>query len=360
MFDSGILDVAIGLIFIYLLLSLICSAINEMIEARLKIRATTLERAVRELLNDPTGTGLVKKLYEHPLVYGLFQGSYDPKKITHGNYQSGSNLPSYIPARNFALALMDIVLPAQSAAPGTRSARSGAAGATASPSAPVASTTPGGAPPLQALRDAIGSIQNPKVEQALRILLDASGNDVSKARENIELWFDSTMDRAAGWYKRRVQGSSFILGLVISIVVNADTITIGNSLSNDVAMRDSLVAAAQEYAKPSNLSTLSPSQNPNSEIEACRKDENSPACKVAENLNQIRKLGLPIGWDRNDPRTIPDFPSWAWFIKLLGWLITATAISLGAPFWFDVLNKFMVVRATVKPREKSPEEPPVG
>jgi hypothetical protein len=95
-----------------------------MIEARLKIRATTLERAVRELLNDPTGTGLVKKLYEHPLVYGLFQDSYDPKKITRGNYPSGSNLPSYIPAHNFALALMDIVLPAQLAAPGTRSARS--------------------------------------------------------------------------------------------------------------------------------------------------------------------------------------------------------------------------------------------
>jgi hypothetical protein len=44
-------------------------------------------------------------------------------------------------------------------------------------------------------------------------------------------------------------------------------------------------------------------------------------------------------------------------LSLIGWSITALALSLGAPFWFDLLNKFIVVRATVKPKEKSPEEP---
>ncbi len=46
----------------------------------------------------------------------------------------------------------------------------------------------------------------------------------------------------------------------------------------------------------------------------------------------------------------------AGLMLLAGYLITALAIMLGAPFWFDVLNKFMVVRATVKPKEKSPDE----
>ncbi len=41
---------------------------------------------------------------------------------------------------------------------------------------------------------------------------------------------------------------------------------------------------------------------------------------------------------------------------IAGWAITAFAVSLGAPFWFDILNKFMVVRSTVKPAEKSPPE----
>ena len=74
MFNSGIIDVALGLIFIYLLLSLVCSAINEMIEARLKMRAKDLERGLRELLNDREGKGLVKDLYSHPLVLGLYPG----------------------------------------------------------------------------------------------------------------------------------------------------------------------------------------------------------------------------------------------------------------------------------------------
>ena len=76
---------------------------------------------------------------------------------------------------------------------------------------------------------------------------------------------------------------------------------------------------------------------------------------MEKNLNEIQKLGLPVGWDRADPRTIPNNFG-GWLIKIIGWLLTAIAISLGAPFWFDLLNKFMVVRSTVKPHEKSPEE----
>ncbi len=78
------------------------------------------------------------------------------------------------------------------------------------------------------------------------------------------------------------------------------------------------------------------------------------------NLGKIQNLGLPIGWDRNNPKLVPPLSSWedigGWLLKIFGWLITAVAISLGAPFWFDLLNKFMVVRSTVKPREKSHEE----
>lgn len=48
---------------------------------------------------------------------------------------------------------------------------------------------------------------------------------------------------------------------------------------------------------------------------------------------------------------------WGWVLKIFGLALTATAASLGAPFWFDLLNKFIVVRSTVKPHEKSQEEP---
>src|ERR1017187_7249588 len=98
MFGSEVLDVAIGLVFIYLVLSLICSAACELIESFWKRRARYLRRGLQELFDDPKDIGLVAEIYRHPLVSSLFRGPYEP-----GNT---ANLPSYIPARNFALALM--------------------------------------------------------------------------------------------------------------------------------------------------------------------------------------------------------------------------------------------------------------
>ncbi|HKE57267.1 MAG TPA: hypothetical protein VKB46_11210, partial [Pyrinomonadaceae bacterium] len=110
MFGSNILDVAIGIIFLYILISIICSAIRESIEARLKTRAAYLEHGIRELLNDREGKGLVTHFFNHPLIYGLFSGDYKPGGSAKrpGMFASGGNLPSYIPAENFACALMDM------------------------------------------------------------------------------------------------------------------------------------------------------------------------------------------------------------------------------------------------------------
>jgi hypothetical protein len=321
MFGSTLLDIVIGLILVYLLLSLICSALNEIIEGFLKKRAADLERGIRELLHEEKGTGLLKSLYEHPLVSGLFKDKYDPNKTR--------NLPSYIPARSFAMALMDIVLPGQA------NTSSGAAGASVSQSAlPAGSTNP-----LKPLRDAIGNINNAEVKRALITLVDAAGNDVSKARENIEAWYNSAMERVSGWYKRRAQLIILALGFLVVVAINADTIAITTSLSRDKAVRDSLVAEAQEFAK----------QQPTS-VEAKE--------KVGQYTEKISNLGLPLGWSKGNPLSIPDETneSMSWPMKIIGWLITTLAISLGAPFWFDLLNKFMAVRSSLKPKEKSPAE----
>jgi hypothetical protein len=115
MFNSAILDVAIGMIFVYLLLSLMCSAANELIEIALKKRAIDLERGIRELLVPGSGSGksdLVASLYNHPLVNGLFGGRYEDTRIaSKWRYIFRTKLPTYIPSRSFALALMDLVLP---------------------------------------------------------------------------------------------------------------------------------------------------------------------------------------------------------------------------------------------------------
>jgi hypothetical protein len=73
-----------------------------------------------------------------------------------------------------------------------------------------------------------------------------------------------------------------------------------------------------------------------------------------EALARLDTLGLPILWQ--GVRPMPGVILAYMGNSLLGWIVTALAVSLGAPFWFDMLNKIMVVRATVKPHEKSPEE----
>jgi hypothetical protein len=83
----------------------------------------------------------------------------------------------------------------------------------------------------------------------------------------------------------------------------------------------------------------------------------------------IQNLGLPIGWGATGRSAIIRMASyhgtewWAplahfgiWLTLSFGWLMTALAVTLGAPFWFDLLNKLVVIRATVKPHEKSREE----
>ena len=453
MFNSTILDVAIGMIFVYLLLSLMCSAANELIELWLKNRAADLERGIRELFNDRNRTtGLVEKIYSHPLVSGLFEKPYDSKRLNWFKRLFGRvNLPSYIPARNFALALMDTKFESKEGAPKAEAqitpGASGAAGATP-PTTPapqmIVNVAPATPPPLPdpsalaALRANIQSIPNESVRKALTTLVDAAGNDPAKVRENIENWYNSSMDRVSGWYKRRAQIFILIIAFFVAIAVNADSIVIANRLWHDKPLRDSLVAAADAYAKanaptptpiptasssassgpsqpkarPSTTPTLTPTPTPTptpkptpvptatpcappecegkdkegketKDSEQCRQElikcernkeclgdacppgkEDSPQCKLKKSQCQITDLGLPIGWTDEEWPGLHFWEGKAFFSRwyppfrshLFGWLLTALAISLGAPFWFDMLNKLIVVRSTVKPKEKSPEE----
>lgn len=367
MFGSAILDVVIGMIFIYLLMSLVCSAINEIIEAWLNKRSAFLKEGIKDLLGGKTGEeNLVDALYEHPLIASLYQGRWKEDK---------SLPPSYIPARNFALALMDVVLPANEAG------KSGAADSTiTSKSAAVITSPPTetARTPIENLREAVATTQNKQVKNALLPLIDAAGNDIVKARENIENWFNSGMDKVSGWYKRRTQYIIIVIGFLVAVFLNADTITISNQLWHDKPLRDSLVSAAQDFSKKdtSTSTTVTPLSaaaakdcDANKKTKGicsayCRENVNSAECRLSQlndEMTKIESMGVPIGWSGNPLLSGPNGDLWSWLwsllMKIFGLVITAFAVSLGAPFWFDLLNKFVVIRSTVKPREKSHEEP---
>ncbi len=352
MFGSEILDIVIGLVFIFLLLSLLCSAVKEAFEAWMKKRASDLEKGIRMLLHDPDGTALANRLYNHPLVYGLFQGEYEPGKIKeNGNYQRASNLPSYIPTRTFALALMDIIAPnvsTPSASPADASNTAGVAPSgiantgNAAVSSPAASAPASTSNPLQPFRAAINQIENEKVRQALTALANAAGNDMNKFRENIEAWYDAAMERVSGWYKRHSQKMLLLFAFIITIGMNVNTIDIANHLFRDKALRDALVAQAEVIAK----------------------DPNAPKNGIPNIEGEIQKIGLPIGWAQvkcDCSKFTANYIVWnCVLLPFFGWSITAFAISLGAPFWFDLLNKFIKIRSTIKPSKGGADKPASG
>jgi hypothetical protein len=168
-------------------------------------------------------------------------------------------------------------------------------------------------------------------------MTDVAGDDIGKLKKSLQNWFNSAMDRVSGWYKYRTQWMLFGIGLVLAATLNADTIRIVKQLSRDPTLRQSIVAAAQS-AKPSD----------NKRGESI-KDQIQQA---QTEISNIQSIGIPLGWaGTRRPSSYGE-----WLQVSGGWLLTAVAISLGAPFWFDMLNKLMVVRSTVKPREKSREE----
>jgi hypothetical protein len=315
-----ILEIAIGLSLVYLLLSLICSAVSEGLETILKNRSRDLERGLREMLSDDDGSKLVNLLYNHPLIQGLFRERYSNELIRKrmfgaGKVYAGKTLPSYIPPRHFALALMDIIVPVSA---GNLSGASGAlrrnsAGATV--------------PTMASLRAAAAAFPVPQVSRAVMLMIDASANDITRVRESFESWFDSSMERVAGWYKRRTQIIIFAIAIAASGILNLDTVEIARRLATDSAMRSSLVATATEYAK--------------------QKDLNLPSMK--EDIDHL-SLGIPVGWNAAPIGT------YQWLLKLFGILASALAATLGAPFWFDVLNRFISVRSSIKPKQKRPDE----
>lgn len=321
MFGSEILDVAVGVIFIFVLVSIICSVVREAMEAWLKTRAAFLEHGIRELLHDPKAEGIARSFYEHPLIYSLFAYKYKPGSATKrpSSFTNGSTLPSYIPAQNFALALMDIA------------ARGRTTDAVSSdPASPRMS--------LEAMRLNLENIGNPAVQRVMLTAIDSAQGDLAQAQANIEAWFDSGMDRVSGWYKRSSQWVIFWVGLFVAVSLNINPITIANYLAHDDAARATVVARAQAAVNGPNDA-----------------QRNYYAAR-----SELDSLRLPIGWERGWGAPIQGPKGrgpWNTVLgPLLGWLLTAFAAMLGAPFWFDVLNKVMVIRSTVKPHEKSPEE----
>jgi hypothetical protein len=283
------LDLAIGMSFVYLLMALVCSTVNEAIAGAINSRGKTLEKGILSLLHDPA---LKAKFYAHPLIQGI--------------QDENDRLPSYIASNKFALALMDIL------------------------TGPAAANDP------DALRKGVADLEESAAKTALTAVLQ--NPKFTTDQQRLEAWYEQSMNRVSGWYKRTSQIRVFVLAAGVTLLMNADTLKMLDTLWNSPTKS----ALFLEEAKASLQSTAAPAKD------AITNEEK-------QLLRQV--TGWQGDWYTDWPH--PEgagFGSWILYLLKMrfgGWLITILAVSLGAPFWFDTLSKFMNVRNAGKPPDKS-------
>ncbi|HEX8523786.1 MAG TPA: hypothetical protein VF669_16135 [Tepidisphaeraceae bacterium] len=435
MLNSTALEVGIGLVFVFLVVSLLCTAINELISSVTRARATQLREAIRVMLDGTAaGTKPGEKLktetdwtdlfFNHQLINGLSPRDGQP--------------PSYIPAQTFAQALLSLVNKHVDEKSAKRL---------------------GGLNTFGEIRSTLEKIPNATVREALVSLLNDAESDltdgvsaIKKFQDQVEVWFEHSMDRVSGWYKRRTQWFLVIIAVLTAGLLNVDAVAITRALSVDRTLRESVVRAAEQAVKqpPAQLaaaqrsggstgagaggagagSTGEPGKagaatsgtstdgavthsggagtggpatggasgadggaattQPLSVADAVR--------QVQSSVSEVVSTGVPIGWVSWEQAHRGDAAAWQaeaakekpkeceleklrqkisaahmrsdcledlmrsggagdWMSKIFGLLATAAAASLGAPFWFDVLNKFMSVRAAGKAPEEDPRKP---
>jgi hypothetical protein len=303
--SAGIIDVVVGLAFLYFLLSLVCSGINELIAGVLRLRASNLEVGIGRLLGDEE---LKRRLFDHPLIRTLGQPGRTPG--------GPGRKPSYLPASKFTLALLDLVA---SAATGTGK---------------VDDTV--GAQVQRAIDGLPADLR-----ASLTLLWRRAAGNLDEFHAQVEGWFDDAMERVSGWYRRKVRAILIVIGVVVAVALNVNTVTVSSRLWTDAPLRAAVVAQVSKAQLPA---------------ASAERSVQEAAKAVQTGIGSVTQLGLPMGWNE---QARPAGSALAWLAAVAGWLLTAAALSLGAPFWFDLLNKVTNLRATgAPPRDSGGQRPP--
>ncbi len=313
MFGSEIIEVAIGLVFVYLMLCLLCSGIKEAVARVLAWRSKTLEAALVKMIDDPQA---LKELYEHPLVRELHLDRRYHKLQAILPVLKHRSKPSFISAQTFSTVIFDNLLKKN-----------------------------GGKAPAD-IQKTIGDLPAGEFKKTLQTLLNSVETKVAKAEETLtglkqeaEKWFDDRMEQLSAWYKRKAKLFIFIIALMVTSVFNIDTFMIANRLYHNNTMRQAVINAAGKLAEQAEIQP--------------RQLTDDVQVMIDDFYGEFDLLGIPIGWTarphtnnapaEKDPRQVPG-NTLQWIYKVLGLLLSSIAVTLGAPFWFQKLKALVQLR----------------
>ena len=308
MFGSQALDTAVGLVLMFFIIATAASAITETIATWSGKRAKDLEKGIAALLTDDAPADAASSTILNNAVVSTILNDFKNTSVWKSVERSSSIAvfafkearPAYLSAKAFADAIMEMVLDEQ-----------------------------GG-------NAALGKSTN--LKKRLRALALNGEATLLEVKSGLESWFDDSMARVEGAYKRWASVWLFLVGLTLSIVLNAPATTVAQKLWTDPVTRSAVAAAASkvvtEGADPSKLTSVA---------------------NAADNLTQ---LSLPIGWQPGDGARLwrDGLLTGDLWIAIAGWLLTALFVMMGAPFWFDLLSKLVPLRVNGQKPEVAPKD----
>ena len=293
------LEVIVGMLFTFMLLSLLGTTLNELISGWRGWRAFYLEEALKRLL----------EFKDDPTTFEKFKNNAFYKQLNqHKAPLRVSTAPAYLSAANFASILTNVLKKKNEAV--------------------------GKAEDFLA-----GLPEDSQLRQVLEQLKDEGHETADAYKARLQDWFDNMMYQSSGWYKRHLQFVTLFVGLTIAAVFNADSFQIYSHLTNNTAARQKLNILAEKFVSENEVLPA-----PTTPHDSLTMQEIQSEVKNFVNSEEFSKTAniLGLGWDQSHLSVNP----LVWLRRLLGWFVTALAISLGAPFWFDVLKKLITIQST--------------
>ena len=304
-----IIQVAIGILFVWIILAVITSQIQEWVSSIFVWRANMLESTILQMLGDPD---LTNKVYSHPLIQGLYSNN-------------GKRKPAGIPEDKFALVLFEQIMNADQTA------------------AEVKDT-------FDRLKQNVAKLKTAEDHElqnfalsldTLLIGVEHKAEDathaITEARQRVESWFNNSMERLGGGFRRRMQIIAIITGITVSAALNVDTAAIVTALWKDPVVRQAVATEAGQLPESTTTQLNQPNQQP----------QPPPTAKeILDSMDKLNALALPIGWS---PKNMPVSAS-GWVAKLIGILLSGMAAAQGAPYWFDLMRKLVTRNPPVLPQ----------
>ncbi|WP_204298935.1 hypothetical protein [Actinoplanes campanulatus] len=280
MLGSQALETAIGLALVLFVLSSLASAIVEGIARLLRKRAKDLEETIGQMLSgsatfDKDAENALARLKETTIYQSATIAAARGRRLfrTHAG-------PAYLSAKAFANAIDELT---------------GNATET----------------PVKGLNARLAMLK-----------AERQGLSVEK-KAAIENWYDETMGRLSGAYKRWATGVLLVVGLALAVAGNVSIFHLAQILWQQPSIRQAALNAAEQAAAKST--------SPDDLI-----DESVKA------VQDVAGIGIPVGWQSGT-----DWANSAWAIAhVAGWLATALLVMLGTPFWFDALSRLVSLRTT--------------